>query len=150
MSLGVGAYKVGGAGQCSSIRRRYPWQPCKWPPTQPESPLVLENGGASEQGWNGTSDSNNPKHQAQQLHQKTDNTITKWMQLTVRTTPKTAVQTQGNSVLNSTAMSKELWITNGKDTPCKGQLTRDARNSFRRCADVKLVCIASPTSKNLN
>ena len=47
------------------------------PPTQPESPLVLEKGGASEQGRNGTSDSNNPKHQAQQLHQKTDNTITK-------------------------------------------------------------------------
>ena len=29
MSLGVGAYKVGGARQCSSMRRRYPWQPCK-------------------------------------------------------------------------------------------------------------------------
>ena len=32
MSLGAGAYKVGGAGQCSSMRRRYPWQPCKQPP----------------------------------------------------------------------------------------------------------------------
>ena len=32
MSLGVGAYEVGGAGQCSSMRRRYPWQPCKLPP----------------------------------------------------------------------------------------------------------------------
>ena len=32
MSLGIGAYKVGGARQCSSIRRRYPWQPCKRPP----------------------------------------------------------------------------------------------------------------------
>ena len=32
MSLGVGAYKVGGAGQCSSMRRRYPWQPCEQPP----------------------------------------------------------------------------------------------------------------------
>ena len=32
MSLGVGAYKVGGAGQCSSVRRRYPWQPCERPP----------------------------------------------------------------------------------------------------------------------
>ena len=32
MSLGVGAYKVGGAVQCSSMRRRYPLQPCKWPP----------------------------------------------------------------------------------------------------------------------
>ena len=30
------------------------------------------------------------------------------------------------------------------------QLTRDARKSFRRCADIKLVCIASPTSKSLN
>ena len=27
---------------------------------------------------------------------------------------------------------------------------RDARKSFRRCADIKLVCIASPTSKSLN
>ena len=32
MSLGGSAYKVGGAGQCSSMRRRYPWQPCEWPP----------------------------------------------------------------------------------------------------------------------
>ena len=32
MSLGVGAYKVGGAGQCSNMRRRYPWQPCELPP----------------------------------------------------------------------------------------------------------------------
>ena len=30
------------------------------------------------------------------------------------------------------------------------QLTRDARKSFRRCAVIKLVCIASPTSKSLN
>ena len=30
------------------------------------------------------------------------------------------------------------------------QLTRDARKSFRGCADIKLVCIASPTSKSLN
>ena len=29
MSLAVGAYKVGGAGQCSSMGRRYPWQPCE-------------------------------------------------------------------------------------------------------------------------
>ena len=29
-------------------------------------------GGASEQGLNGTSHSNNPKHQAQKLHRKTD------------------------------------------------------------------------------
>ena len=34
MSLGVAAYKVGGAGQCSSMRRRYPWQPCERPPTR--------------------------------------------------------------------------------------------------------------------
>ena len=27
MSLGIGAYKVGGARECSSMRRRYPWQP---------------------------------------------------------------------------------------------------------------------------
>jgi len=30
------------------------------------------------------------------------------------------------------------------------QLTRDARKSFRRCADVKLVWVVSPTSKSLN
>ena len=33
MSLGTGAYKVGGAGQCSSMRRRYPLQPCERPPS---------------------------------------------------------------------------------------------------------------------
>ena len=32
MSLGAGAYKVGGARQCSSMRRRYPLQPCERPP----------------------------------------------------------------------------------------------------------------------
>ena len=31
MSLGTGAYKVGGAGKCSSMKRRYPWQPCERP-----------------------------------------------------------------------------------------------------------------------
>ena len=30
------------------------------------------------------------------------------------------------------------------------QLTRDAHKSFRRCADIKLVSTASPTSKSLN
>ena len=30
--MGIGAYKVCGAGQCSSVRRRYPWQPCERPP----------------------------------------------------------------------------------------------------------------------
>ena len=28
MSLG----EVGGAGQCSNMRRRYPWKPCEQPP----------------------------------------------------------------------------------------------------------------------
>ena len=32
MSLGIGTYKVGGARQCSSMRRRYLWQPCERPP----------------------------------------------------------------------------------------------------------------------
>ena len=32
MSLGIGAYKVVGAGQCSILRGRYPWQPCERPP----------------------------------------------------------------------------------------------------------------------
>ena len=32
MSLGIAAYKVGGAGQYSNMRRRYPWQPCERPP----------------------------------------------------------------------------------------------------------------------
>ena len=31
MSLGTAAYKVGGATQCASMRRRYPWQPCEQP-----------------------------------------------------------------------------------------------------------------------
>ena len=32
MSLGTAAYKVGGVAQCSSMRRRCPWQPCERPP----------------------------------------------------------------------------------------------------------------------
>ena len=32
MSLGAGAYKVGKVGQCSSMRRKYPLQPCERPP----------------------------------------------------------------------------------------------------------------------
>ena len=39
-------------------------------------------------------------------------------QLIVRATPKTAVQAPSNLVLNSTAMEKELWMANGKDTQC--------------------------------
>ena len=32
MSLGTaGAYRVGGARQCSSMKRGYPWQPCEQP-----------------------------------------------------------------------------------------------------------------------
>ena len=30
--MGIGAYKVCGAGQCCSMRRRYPWQLCERPP----------------------------------------------------------------------------------------------------------------------
>ena len=30
--MGIGAYKVCGAWQCFSMRRRYPWQPCELPP----------------------------------------------------------------------------------------------------------------------
>ena len=30
--LGHWCLPVGGAGQCSSMRRRYPWQPCEQPP----------------------------------------------------------------------------------------------------------------------
>ena len=40
MSLGASAYKVGGAGQCSSVRRRYPWQPCK---RLPPGTITLNN-----------------------------------------------------------------------------------------------------------
>ena len=40
MSLGVGAYKVGGAGQCFSMRRRYPWQPCE---RRPPGTVTLNN-----------------------------------------------------------------------------------------------------------
>ena len=32
MSLGAGALRIGGAGQICSKKRRYPWQPWKWPP----------------------------------------------------------------------------------------------------------------------
>ena len=32
MSLSIGAYKVDGARQSSSMRRRSTWQPCEWPP----------------------------------------------------------------------------------------------------------------------
>ena len=32
MSLGAGAYKVGGAEQCFSMRKRYPWKPFGRPP----------------------------------------------------------------------------------------------------------------------
>ena len=40
MSVGIGAYKIGRAGQCSSIRRRYPWQPCERPP---QGTITLNN-----------------------------------------------------------------------------------------------------------
>ena len=41
MSLGTaGAYRVGGAAQCSSMKRRYPWQPFEQPP---QGTIILNN-----------------------------------------------------------------------------------------------------------
>ena len=87
MSLGVVACKVGGAGQCSSVRRRYPWQLCERPP--PNWNLLdawKRRGQRTGVKWN---------LRLQQLQapsaavaSKSRHTLTKWMQLTVRATPK--------------------------------------------------------------
>ena len=102
---------------CSSMRRRYPWQPCEPPP--PNRNLLgacKRRGQRTGVKWNLRLQQ--PQAPSAAVASKNRHTLTKWMQLTVRATPKTAVQALSNLVLNSTAMSKELWITNGKDTRC--------------------------------
>ena len=167
MSLGIGAYKVGGVGQCFSMRRRYPWQPCEWPPPNQNLLGVWKRRGQ----WTGVK----WNLWLQQPQAPSCSSCIKKKQTTHLPTEcswqreqhqKTAVQAQGNSVLslhnrrfmsqvgrtryfvqnatraqstrrgkeknkvpvrsplfllllNSTAMSKELWITNGKDTWCQ-------------------------------
>ena len=121
MSLGFGAYKVGGSGQCFSMRRRYPWQPCeRRPPNQNLLGAWKRRGQQKGVKWNlwlqqpqAPSCSSCIKKKKQTTHLPTECSW-QWEQY-----QKTAVQAQGNSVLNSTAMSKELWITNGKDTRCQ-------------------------------
>ena len=46
-------------------------------------------------------------------------------------------------------------VEGAEDNQCheqttSSQLTRNAHEGFQRCADIKLVCVASPTSKSLN
>ena len=147
MSLSVGAYKVGGAGQCSNMRKRYPWQPCERPPPN-QKLLVLQKGGASEQGWNGT-DSNNPKHQAEAVASNRQHTY-----------QRKAADNESNTKNHRAGPRQFGTYLDGKvdravDNKWQGhvissQLTRDACKSFGRCADIKLVSIASPTSKSLN
>ena len=122
MSLGVGAYKVGGAGQCTSMRRRYPWQPCERPPP-------------------GTVTLNNSVEY-----------------LPTQYLPSPPVRATPTNCSASPEQFGAKLDRNGEgavDDQRQGhtmsrQLTRQARKSFRRCANIKLVCIASPTSKSLN
>ena len=149
MSLGVVACKVGGAGQCSSVRRRYPWQLCERP--SPNWNLLdawKRRGQRTGVKWN---------LRLQQLQapsaavaSKNRHTLTKWMQLTVRATPKncsTSPEQFGAKLdCNVEGAVDNKWQGHAMSS----QLTRDAHKSLRRCADIKLVCIASPTSKSLN
>ena len=96
MSLGAGAYKVCGARQCSSTRRRYPWQPCERPPPNRNLLGAWEwRGQQAEVKWNLRLQQRNPKHQAAAVASKN----------------------------NSAALSKALRITNGtskrNDTGCQ-------------------------------
>ena len=116
--------------------------------------LVLKNGGASVQGWNGTSDSNNPKHQAAAVAWKTRQ----------HTYERNAAKSESDTI-NSSARPRQYgtrlgcnvegtadnkWDLQTQWHRMSSLLTRDTHKSFRRCPDIKLVCIASPTSKSLN
>ena len=148
MSLGVGAYKVGGAGQCSSMRRRYPWQPCERPP--PNRDLLgawKRRGQRTRVKWN---------LRLQQLQAPSAAVALK----NRHTYQMKAADSESNAK-NCSASPEQFGakldrnVEGAADNQWQGhtmssQLTRCARKSFRRCADIKLVCIASPTSKSLN
>ena len=115
-------------------------------PTQPESPWCLKRRG---QGWNGTFDSNNPKHQVQQLHQRTDTDLPNECSWQWEEHQKCSASPE--QVGAKLYCSGEGAMDNqGQGNTMSSQLTRDARESFRRCADIQLVCIASPMSKSLS
>ena len=149
MSLGVGAYKVGGARQCSSMRRRYPWQPCERPP--PNRDLLgawKRRGQRTGVKWNLWLQQ--PQAPSTAVASKNRHTLTKWMQLTVRATPKHC-----STIPEQFGAKRDCNVEGAVDNKWQGhamssQLTRDACKSFPRCADIKLVCIVSPTSKSLN
>ena len=86
MSLGVGAYKVGGARECSSMRRRYPWQPCE---RSPPDTVTLNNSVEylatntylkREGGRKGGSDRKKPKHKMARKQQAILTTLCKELQ----------------------------------------------------------------------
>ena len=84
MSLGVGAYKFGGAGQCSSMRRRYPWQPCERAPPAPSHCTIQWNTYRPILTWpipqEGGRDGKKPKHQMVRKEQAIATTLCKELQ----------------------------------------------------------------------
>ena len=89
-------------------------------PTQPGTPWCLKKEQPEKKGEMEPPTPTTPSTKCSSCIEKQAH-LPNERQLTVRATPKTAVQAPSNSVLNSTAMEKELWMANSKDTQCQAK-----------------------------
>ena len=118
-------------------------------PTQPGTPWCLKKEGPVSKGEMEPPTPTTPSTKRSSCIEKQAH-LPNERQLTVRATPK-------NCSVSPEQFGAKL-DRNGEgavDDQRQGhmmsrQLTREARKSFRRRANIKLVCIASPTSKSLN
>lgn len=92
--------------------------PLRVAPTQPESPGCLKKEGPANRGEMEPPTPATPSTKRSSCVEKQTHTY-QMNAADSESKTKTAVQTPSNLVLNSTVMSKELWITSGKDTQCQ-------------------------------
>ena len=149
MSLGVGAYKVGGVRQCSSMRKRYPWRPCEWPPPNRNLLWCLKKEGPANRGEMEPLTPTTPSTKHSSCIEKQTHTY-----------QMNAADSESNTK-NCSASPEQFGakldcnVEGAVDNKWQGhamssQLTRDACKSFQRCGDIKLVCVTSPMSRSLN
>ena len=118
-------------------------------PTQPGTPWCLKKEGPANKGEMEPPTPTTPSTKCSSCIEKQAH-LPNERQLTVRATPTncSASPEQFGAKLdrNGEGAVDDQW----QGHTMSRQLTREARKSFRRRANIKLVCIASPTSKSLN
>ena len=118
-------------------------------PTQPETPWCLKKEGPANKGEMEPPTPTTPSTKCSSCIEKQAH-LPNERQLTVRATPTNCSVSpeQFGAKLNRNGEGAVDDQRQGHTMSC--QLTREARKSFRRRVNIKLVCIASPTSKSLN